>query len=1297
MLVNFKTILLLFGTLISFSANTQVLLHPNRGQWHENVLYKTELVSGEILIEKKGMTFNLFDYHKSHTHGDEAHDHTNELPENAYRRQVIRTTFIGAETPEEILDRNQIGYYRNYFLGNDSTKWKSNIHSVKGAELTEIYPGIRVVYEGKEDVLKYSFIVNPGIDPDIIRYKIEGSENVQISEDGELLVASVFGLIKESSPVAWTVDEEGNRTSVSCDFVLDKGEIYFALGEYDSEKTLVIDPELTFSSFTGATSDNWGFTACPDPWSNLYGGGIVFGTGYPVTTGVFDGTFNGGDMTGLIAGFDISITKFNPDGTQNLYSTFLGGSRNETPHSIVTNAAGELYVLGATASSNFPVTSNGFQTTFNGGVGVTPFLFFNGSDLYIAKLSPGGNTLLGSTYIGGSNNDGLSYSSNLAYNYGDCFRGEITVDDNSNVYFASTTRSGDFPMASGSLSGVQDAVYGKLSPDLSILNFSSYYGGSGFESGNSIQISPGGDLYMAGGTTSPTLNWGQGGLTTNSIGNEDAYVVRISSVTGTVLNATILGTSQYDQGYFVQVDLDNNVYVMGQTDGNYPNAGGVWGIPNSGQFIHKLSTNLTNSFWSTTIGAGTGNPEISPTAFLVSDCYDIYLSGWGGQTNVQNSLATSSSSNNFPTTPDAYQSNTNGSNFYIAVLDGDAAYLKYATYMGGVASSANHVDGGTSRFDKNGTIYHAVCGSCGATTTGFTTTPGVWSPSVQSTNCNLAAFKFDLSIMEAAIGDTEPIVCLPNPVIFQNSSSNGNQFFWDFGDGNTSTEINPSHLYAGSGDYQVMLVVIDTNNCYQSDTAYFDISIREFGGEVQTISDPVCPGTQVQLSASGGDTYEWSPANLLNNPNIANPIASIEETTTFEVVISNECGSDTSEVLVEVYEAQLEIIADTILCRGDTIPVDLSLGNLQSIIWSPSDVFSNSGSYPTTIFPENSTTISVEGITTDGCEVSGDLYIQVDTMVPVIDLIDSLDLCYGDEALVIASGANTYEWSPDINISSLSGSEISVWPDESMWYYLVGYNACGETPDSFYVNVIQVESLAGNDTIICPGEVAFLWADGGVAYEWTPSEGLYPQGAANVTVQPSLPTRYIVYITDDNGCTDTAGVFVDLFPPAFVQTSPDYYGFPGDPIDISAKGVGEGTYSWSPSEFLSCPNCQASSAYPEETITYTVTFVNENGCIAKDDITIHFDAIIYVPNTFTPDGNKFNGVFKAEGGNIKEYNLKIFNRWGEIIFESNNFNIGWDGTYGGKIVPDGTYIWVIEYKGPDLIPHRINGHVNLLR
>ena len=191
--------------------------------------------------------------------------------------------------------------------------------------------------------------------------------------------------------------------------------------------------------------------------------------------------------------------------------------------------------------------------------------------------------------------------------------------------------------------------------------------------------------------------------------------------------------------------------------------------------------------------------------------------------------------------------------------------------MGGVSSSANHVDGGTSRFDKSGRIYHAVCGSCGSGVTMASQQHLEFGRRLilaQEWSCNLAAFKFELSTIEAVISNPTPLVCLPDPVIFNNNSANGNAFFWDFGDNTTSTDVNPVHFYSGPGTYTVTLVVSDTNGCFSPDSTEFIVEIGDFQGGVVQPPGPICPGEPFQFEAFGGTVYEWTPAQFLDDPTI---------------------------------------------------------------------------------------------------------------------------------------------------------------------------------------------------------------------------------------------------------------------------------------------------------------------------------------------------------------------------------------------------------------------------------------------
>ena len=329
--------------LITFSAKSQqegIWMHPNEGQWDKEILYKVDLTMGEMFLTKDGFTYVLNNFNEKKSH----QNHTKQTDENdEINFQIIKSTFIGSSWKGEKTVSKPSSFYRNYFKGNDPSKWKSNLYSYQTVELKNFYPKIDLLVEGTNENLKYSFNVSPLIDPSIIQYKIEGADGYSIAENGNLHVKNRFGEIVEQKPIAWNIIN-GEKKKVNVKFKLTNGLISFDFHEdYDKNYPLVIDPILTFSTFTGSTMDNWGMTATPDLNGNLYAGGIVFtGTGsYPTTTGAFDITYNGGTSfnytlngsTYFTPGFDIAISKFNSTGTSLLFSTYLGGAGNEAPHS----------------------------------------------------------------------------------------------------------------------------------------------------------------------------------------------------------------------------------------------------------------------------------------------------------------------------------------------------------------------------------------------------------------------------------------------------------------------------------------------------------------------------------------------------------------------------------------------------------------------------------------------------------------------------------------------------------------------------------------------------------------------------------------------------------------------------------------------------------------------------------------------------------------------------------------------------------------------------------------------------
>ena len=1265
----------------------EIWIKPNRGQWHQNIEYKISIPGGDMFLEKNGFTYNY-----NNLGGIYDHAHSNSTETHSYKSHAVKTHFIGANINVSFNENKPSPHYENYIIGNDSTKWVSHLYLYNEIEYLNLYDGINLKVYEKNATIKYDIIVAPNTNPSLFKERYDGQDRLEL-KNGNLIITTSLGTITEKRPFAYQIIN-GIKTKVECKYVLNNDVMSFEFPfGYDSTQTLIIDPELAFSTFTGSTSDNWGMTACPDINDNLIAGGIVFGNGYPTTSGAYNSNFSGGAV-------DIGLTKFNATGSGLVFSTFIGGNGSETPHSIIVNDQNEIYIMGATSSTNFPTSGSAYQNTHHGGptfMLIDGINFNGGTDVYIFKLSANGTSMLASTYLGGNSVDGISDgNNNIHYNYGDQLRGEIILDPNGNVYITSTTKSADFPIAGGfdnTLSGQQDAVVAKLNSNLSALLWSTYLGGTSWESGNSLQLNSLGDIYVVGGTTSNDFPNTSSQLNPSYKGGiTDGYVTKFSAPLYTP-QSTYLGTSDYDQAYLVDVDIDDKVYVYGQSEGNYPVTSGHYTNANSGQFIHKLNANLNVSEWSSVFGAGTGHVEISPTAFLVSDCYEIYIAGWGGNLNVTNGSANFSTTNGFPVTADAYQSSTSGSNFYLALFTQDMMSLKYATFMGSLNGSLDHVDGGTSRFDKSGKVYHAVCAACGGNSNGFPTTPGAYSTTNNSNNCNLAGFLFELSKIESTLSTTTPITCLPNATIFENNSQNGNAYYWDFGDGNTSNDFAPTHLYDTPGIYDVMLVAYDVDGCYEPDTSYTQVEVILPEYQVWALSDTICPGTSVQVFATGGNGYAWGPPELFDNPSSSSPFLTINQETTVTVDISSECGSSSLELTVYVFGVDAVSGEDVAICVGDSTQLNAAGGD--SYHWTPIETLSDPNIGNPWATPNITTYYYVEIITPEGCHIFDTTKVHVDQDIPYPNLINEVSICKGDSIQIVANGATDYLWSPNYNISNNTIYNPYVYPSIDTSYQVAFTNACGTSYDTVKVNVIEVNGSVNPDTIICPEGTAVLWASGGVNYNWTPNIHLNRPHDSTTLATPNQPTSYSVLITDEFGCHTTLSTYIDLYDSPTITVSPNVYGIVGDTVEIWAEG--NGSIMWTPALYISCVTCPTTYVSPPNNYVYTATVTDENSCTASADVQIIFDPLIYVPNAFTPDGDTYNNTFYAVVNNVSEFEMWIFNRWGELIFVANSVDQQWDGTYNGSKSPDDVYVWKIKYKDLNGIDYELMGHVTLLR
>jgi gliding motility-associated-like protein len=924
-----------------------VQFHANKGQWPKQVLYRALTPGGAVFVEPTALTYVLTSGGAHLAHGKP--DHTVE----PLRMHAYKVHFEGgmAETHQ---GTHRMPHYVNYFLGNDPEAWAGGVPVFAGVDLQEVYPGIGMRIDGHNG-LKYDWMVAAGADPSRIVMRYEGMDKITVNA-GLLFVGTSAGQVVEQRPVAWQM-VHGSRRPVDCRYALkgDRVTFEFPYG-YDKRYPLVIDPVVTFSSFIGSSANNFGFTATYDDEGHLYGGGIVFAAGYPLTTGVLDPSFNGGTI-------DMGISKFTPTGNALVWSTYIGGSGDEAPHSMVANSVGELYILGTTGSSNFPITTGCYDNNFGGGntppfAGSYGFTYSNGTDIVVTHLNAAATALVGSTYVGGSGNDGLNQTTPVLRNYGDPFRGEIALDLLERPMVATSTMSNNAPTTAGAaqttFGGGQDGYAFRLNTDLTTLEWATYFGGSGTDAAFGIQVSSTGDVYITGGTTSSNLPMVGNGFNSGFSGSTDGYIARFDQTGTQFLGSTYLGTSAFDQTYFVQLDVSDDVYVVGQTQGNYPVTPGKYANAQASQFVHKLSNDLTNSLWSTRI-AGTQNSNISPTAFLVSICGQIYFSGWGGSTNI-----VTSSTNGLPVTSDAFDSTTDGSDFYLMVLNQEAESLAYATFFGG--SSAEHVDGGTSRFDKNGVVYQAVCAGCSGS---FTTTPGAWSQS-NGSSCNLGVFKIDFEQgvqVSITANATDLTICLDDAVILDAVGTASN-WTWDLGDGSPiATGAQTTHQYAEGGEYTVMLIGVDSLSCNLADTAYATITVvppqvLEPSFEVVPSSD--CQGFSAEFfnTSSGGDTYAWDFGDGGTSTQ-TNPTHGYSAAGTYTVTLSVTdaiCQNTvTSSQTIVLDPPSLEIELDSIaaLCNGGNVLLDAGAG-YDTYTWStgastPSITVASVGTYTVTV------------------------------------------------------------------------------------------------------------------------------------------------------------------------------------------------------------------------------------------------------------------------------------------------------------------------------------------------------------
>jgi len=443
----------------------------------------------------------------------------------------------------------------HYFIGDDRQQWRTHIRHYRKVRYERVYPGVDLVYYGKQGQLEYDFAVMPGADPRAIKLSFTGASEVHLGAEGELLLSVGDNKIRQLRPVIYQ-EVEGVRKEIAGGYRIEgQADVSFEVDQYDVTRPLVIDPVLLYATYLGGSGDDLGLGIAVDDDGSAYVAGTTTSLNFPTTPAIFQPA-NAGSQ-------DVFVTKLNRSGTELIYSTYLGGSGNEATVSAVGLAVdknGNAYVTGNTTSSDFPTTPGAFQSAFAGGPSDTPL------DTFVTKLNHTGTALIYSTYLGGSDGFDVGFA--------------ITVDDTGNAYVTGPTNSTNFPTTPGAFQpafagGFADTFVTKLNRRGTALVYSTYLGGSSsFDSGRDIAVDDTGNAYVLGDTGSSDFPTTPGAFQPAFAGGfADTFVTKLNGTGTALVYSTYLGGNGTDftNVNTLAVDEKGNAYAAGQTDSpNFP-------------------------------------------------------------------------------------------------------------------------------------------------------------------------------------------------------------------------------------------------------------------------------------------------------------------------------------------------------------------------------------------------------------------------------------------------------------------------------------------------------------------------------------------------------------------------------------------------------------------------------------------------------------------------------------------------------------------------------------------------------
>ena len=635
----------------------------------------------------------------------------------------LRVRLDGSNAQPRLVAEQQQGSQSNYFIGNDPSKWHSHVANYRAVRYEKVYPGIDWVVYGNPRQLEYDLIVAPQADPGRIRLSIEGADHLALDEQGNLSVRVQEQTLRQFKPVIYQTTRTGERQAVDGRYVLDHGQVALALGDYDHDRQLIIDPVFAYSTYVGGSGNDQANAIAVDSGGDAYIAGFTFSTDFPAA-GVLQ-SVNNAAAAGLSTAF---VAKLNAAGTGLLYSTYLGGTvslgkvndtlQGDTATAIAVDGTGNAYVAGYTTSTDFP-TLNAYQTSNRSQLG----------NAFVAKLAADGSALMYSTYLGGSDDSRAGYIL-----FGD-YANAIAVDSGGNAYVAGAAESTDFPTVNPfqGTNNERNSIFSeasttgfvtKLNATGNALVYSTYLGGSGRfgmheqtqmsgDSVNAIAVDSSGSAYVAGRTSSldfPLVDPIQS--SNNSVydsGGYTAFAAKFNPAGSALLYATYLGGSSGDEyASAIAVDRNGSAYIAGNTSSrDFPTVNPLQATNNAPSrtataFVSKFNPAGTALSYSTYLG---GSLSEQANAIAVSSAGEAYVAG-------------SSNSVDFPTARPLQARNSappSSYNGFVTAINAAGSALVYSTYLGGSGWNGDFIN--ALAVDSAGNAY--IAGA--ATSTDFPT------------------------------------------------------------------------------------------------------------------------------------------------------------------------------------------------------------------------------------------------------------------------------------------------------------------------------------------------------------------------------------------------------------------------------------------------------------------------------------------------------------------------------------------------------------------------------------------------